>query len=255
MTPGENGPSMTSSPFRALSAAGIIGRSLRLYQANIALLVIVAALPHAVLLLLEYLLRRVVDEPTQILPLALLATVVLNAVALAAITAVVAGAVLGYPPKVGQAYAITFGKSLIWVVLAYVATAVVVSMGFMFFILPGLILGGFLAPVIPIVVIESRTPFAAIGRAFALMKTELPKGMAVFVFAILVSGVIPLLVQIALGPGPLSPLLGAAAGAITLPLGFTPNVVLYLSVRSREGYTPEQLAADIRNRVAGSAPS
>jgi hypothetical protein len=47
------------------------------------------------------------------------------------------------------------------------------------------------------------------------------------------------------GPGPFSPLLGALIGAITLPLAYSANVVLYLSARSGEGYTQEMLATEL----------
>ncbi|MEE8555457.1 MAG: hypothetical protein V3T00_06325, partial [bacterium] len=68
---------------------------------------------------------------------------------------------------------------------------------------------------------------------------------AVFAFVIVVSGLLPLLFHLIVGPGPYSPLLSAIAGAVTLPLAYTASVVLYLSLRSLEGYTPEQLEAEL----------
>jgi hypothetical protein len=240
---------MTESPIRPMTAGEIISQAFRMFRANLALLVLVAFLPQAVLLVLQHLIARLGDPTPALLLLLLMVTVVAKAITLSAITTVTAGAALGYPPTVTQTYGFTLRNHLVWVVVANVITALLTSVGLLFFIFPGLIIGGYLAPTVPIVVLESRNPFDAIGRSFALMRPELPKGIAIFAFVILMSEVIPLLFHLSLGIGPFSPLLGAVVGSITLPPAYAANAILYFSVRAGEGYTPEVLDAELRNRL------
>ncbi len=175
-------------------------------------------------------------------------TIAVNAIALAAVTTAAGAAVLGEERGVGETYAATFRGNVLTVVLVYLFTAISVSFGFMFLILPGLLIGALFAPVIPIAVLERRRVFEAVTRSIELMRGSLVKGLAVFVYFILIAGFVPLLtvvLQTGMGGGPFTPLLGAVIGSVTLPLGFCANVVLYLSLRAGEGYSQAQLAADL----------
>ncbi len=240
---------MTTEYFRPMPASEIIVNAQRLFLENLARLVLIALLPQSVLLALELGLNNLVEPAPFWFYLVLLATILLNAVALSAITTVVAGAVLGGPPTLTQAYALTFRNKLLWVIAAYIITAVATSLGLILFIIPGLLLGGLLAPTIPIIVVEGIPVKEAISRSITLMREELAKGVAVFAFVIIISGLLPLILQIVVGVGPLTPLLGALLGAVTLPLAYTATVLLYFSVRSNEGFSPEQLEENLNERM------
>lgn len=274
---------METPKIQPMPTAEIIATAFHLFKRNLALLVIISAVSQVVLLALLYGLRGLLPEPAeiqveagtgemnilpaiQLMAATALANAVMNAVAFSAITAAVAGAALGFPPTVLQTYVLTFRNRLIWVVLAYVIAVIMISTAFgvVFFMsalilgpglamimsfLPALVLGSYLSLTVPVIVLESRPPLQAIGRSVAMMREELPKGMAVFGFVILISGILPLIIQLVIGPGPFLPLLGAAIVSVTLPLAFTTNVILYFAVRAKEGYSAELLEADLAERM------
>ncbi|MCZ6629456.1 MAG: hypothetical protein O7E56_14635 [SAR324 cluster bacterium] len=250
---------------RPMAAAEIIASAFRLFQQHVALLVLIALIPQVVLVLMEYLLREIFASSPGFLFAVVLVIIIMNAVALSAITIAVAGAVLGFPPTVLQTYSLTLRNNLFSVVAAYVMTALIISVGFtlvfapalifgpgpamVFGIIPTLVLGGFLALTIPMIVLESLGPMRAITRSFAMMREELMKGVTVFGFVILISGILPLLFQFVVGGGPFAPILGAVIGSVTLPLAYTANVMLYFAMRAKEGYTEEQLEQDLTRRM------
>lgn len=248
-----------------MTVAEILSHSALLFQQNLVLLVMVTLLPQGVLLLVETLVGDLRKEQPMVLAFIIIVVVVMNAVALSAITSAVVGCVLGYPPTLRQTYSLTFRNKLAWVVMAYVATAMISILGFAMVFAPALILGlvpalflgfvptlvlgGYLAITIPVVVLESLPPFTAIARSFNLMREELPKGIAVFGFVVLISGVVPLMIQVAVRGGPFAPLLGTLVGSVTHPFAYTATVLLYLTVRSKEGYDLEKLSEDLAQRV------
>lgn len=236
---------MNASVVRTMGTAEIIRESLSLYKNHLAALVIIAALPHAALLLLDMMLVAIGLPPAGLMLTVMVATVVMNAVALTAITLAVAAAVTGEPLGVRAIYARVGRSRLTSIVIAYTIIVMLTSTGFMLLVLPGLLLGGLFAPTIPAIVLERLPPLSAINRAVKLIKGEIPKGMAIFAFIVLISAMIPLLFHLLVGFGPLSPLLNAVLGSALLPLAYTANVVLYLSVRAAEGYSAEQLTADL----------
>lgn len=241
---------MTPNPYlRAAGPGELLGNALRLFRDHLMALVLVALPPHLVPLALELALLRGDSPDPTIVSVFLMTTVVVNGVALAAVTLAVSRAALGEEPAVGETYARTFRVNLVMVVLAYVFNALLVSAGFMVLIFPGLIVGGLFAPLVPIVVLERRSLFSAVGRSLRLVRGELFKVVLVFAYFIAIAGILPFLFLMAQsGPavGPLTSVLGAIVGAVTLPLGYTANVLLYLSLRSTEGYTVAQLREDAR---------
>lgn len=236
---------MKPSVIRSMATAEIIRESLFLYKNHLAALVVIAALPHAALLLLDMMLVALGLPPAGLMLMVMVATVLMNAVALTAITLAVAAAITGEPLGVREVYARVRRSRLTSIVIAYTITVMLTSTGFMLLVLPGLLLGGMLALTIPSIVLERLPPLSAINRSLKLIKGEVPKGMAIFTFIVLISAVIPLLFHLLVGFGPLSPLLNAVLGSALLPLAYTANVVLYLSVRAAEGYSAEQLTADL----------
>lgn len=236
---------MNGGELREMSVAEILSEAFRLYRENFAALVLLALAPHLVLLGLDLLLAGGGLEPQPALIVLLAATVVLNALVLAAVTHGIAGAVTGHMPAVGEAYRRAYGRGLFSVVAAYLVIWVLVTLGILAFVLPGLIIGGILLPTVPIIVLERQGAAAALVRAYRMMQGSVMKGTAVFAFVMAVTGLLPLFVHILVGPGPFSPLLGAILGSVTLPLAYSATVVLYLSLRGAEGYTLAALATDI----------
>ena len=237
---------------RPMGAGEIISGAFRIFREHLALMVTVALFPHLVLLAMQSLLLAA-GPPTDVTFLMfMLGTIVMNGIALGAITIAVCQVLLGWELRVFQVYALTFRANLLSVVGAYLLIALMVSTGLILFI-PGLVLGGLFAPAIPIIVVERRRTFSGLARAIAMMRGEMAKGIAVFAFFILVAGLLPLLalfLQAGVAFGPFSPLLGAIIGSVTLPLGFSASVLLYLSLRAGDGLNAEQLEEELSGSLA-----
>jgi hypothetical protein len=230
---------------RELSTQQVIASAFGIYRDHLANLVMIAIVPHLALLLLDVAISAAGFEPGTAIALLLLGTAIFNALVLAAMTFAIGRAVLGDMPGPLEAYQGGFGRNVLAIVAAYLIIWWLVTLGLLLFILPGLVIGGLLLPTVPAIVLERRPPIAALLRAYRMMRDDWVKASAVFSFVVLISGVLPLLFHLLVGPGPFSPLLGALIGAITLPLAYSANVVLYLSARSGEGYTQEMLATEL----------
>ena len=240
---------MTSDYFREMTSGEIILSSLRLFQQHAIILVSVTILPELILLGMDLLLRDFLTESPAALPVVMSMTVLSNAIALSAIITVISGAVLGGAPTFGQTYQMVIQNRLLVVVGVYFLTAFMTSAGLMLFILPGLLLGGLLSLAVPSVVVEGLRPLEAIQRSTKLVRSELPKAVTIFLFVLMISGLLPLMLQLGLGVGPLTPVLGALLASITVPLGYAATVIFYLSMRSREGYTPAGLEQELNTRL------
>ena len=236
--------------FRNMQPGEIVAFTFQIFQQHLIVLVMVTLVPELLLLGAELLLHEVLMEPPVGLPLLLGMTVIANGVALSAIATVVAGAVLGGAPTIGQTYQLVF-RNRVWAVLiGYFITALATSAGLMMFVFPGLILGGALALTVPVVVIEGRSAFQGIQRSTLLVRGEMGKAVTVFAFVVLVSGMLPLLFQLTIGIGTLTPVLGALLTSVTMPLGYSASIILYFSLRSaKENYTAAMLESDLNQRL------
>ena len=230
---------------RDLTTQQVIANAFRMYRDHFANLVMIALVPHLALLVFDVLISSAGLETGVSIALLLLATAIFNALVLAAMTYAIGRAVLGDMPGPIVSYRGGFSRNVLAIVAAYLVIWWLVTLGFLLLILPGLIVGGLLLPTVPAIVLERLPPVAALLRAYRMMRPDWVKAAAVFSFVVLISGVLPLLFHLVVGPGPFSPLLGAIVGAVTLPLAYCANVVLYLSARAGEGYTREKLAAEL----------
>ncbi|MBI3994118.1 MAG: hypothetical protein HY342_12660 [Candidatus Lambdaproteobacteria bacterium] len=243
----------------------IIARTFRLYGRHLASLVLVALGPHVALLLAVLFFEKLSSDPMTLNVLTMFATVVMNAVALAAITVAVALAATAQAPSVGAVYRLLRGRNPLALVLAYLITVIATSVAFVpvlaglmagglmvivtpIMIIPGLVLGGLFAATIPVIVLERRSALAGIARSMGLMRRDLTKATAIFAFVLLISGFLPMGFHLTVGLGPLSPLLNTVLGSALLPLAYTANVLLYFSARAGEGYTAELLAGEMQGR-------
>ena len=236
---------MNEIPLRELTAQEVVAASFRLYRDHFASLVGMALVPYLGLLLLDLAISAAGIDPQVALGIVLAATTVVNALVLAAMTYAIGRAVLGEMPGPLEAYRGGFGRGLFAIVAAYLVIWALVTLGFLLFMLPGLVIGGLLLPTVPAIVLEKLPPAQALARAYRMMRPMALKATGIFSFVVLISGVLPLLFHMIVGFGPFSPLLGAILGAVTLPLAYCANVVLYLSARSGEGYGRDRLAAEL----------
>lgn len=243
-----------SHPYlQPLSPGEIVRNALHVFRDHLRLLVLVALFPHLALVLLEMLLMTSSEMSGAAFVAMLAGTVLVNAVILTGVTVAIGRTLGGEEPGVMEVYSQTFHGPLLAVVAAYLIAAVLISGGMMMLIVPGIIIGAFFAPSIPMIVVERLGPVEGLARSATLMKSEFVKGAIVFSFFILISGFVPLfvlLVQGAVAMGPFTPLLGAVVGAVTLPLGFSANVLLYFSLRSTDAQAAAQLEAELRTRLA-----
>jgi uncharacterized membrane protein YesL len=237
----------TANLLREMTTAEVIASAFRLYRDHLASLVLIALIPHMVLLALNLILADAGLDPAQVLTVLLFATAILNAIVLAAMTNAIGHAALGASPGLVESYRGAFSRSLVGIITAYLMIWGLVTLGFLLLVLPGLVVGGLLLPTVPTIVLERRRSFQALSRAFRMMRPQMAKATAVFSFVILISGVLPLGFHLMIGTGPFSPLLGAILGAVTLPLAYAANVVLYLSERSKEGYTARDLSRELQS--------
>jgi len=231
-----------------MSTSEVIASAFRLYRNHFANLVLMALAPHLVLLALDLMLVEAGLEPAQVISILLLGTAVLNAIVLAAMTQAISQAALGRGPGVLDSYRAAFSRSLVSIVTAYLIVWGLVTVGFLLLVLPGLVVGGLLLPTVPVIVLEQRTSLPALAQAYRMMRPVMAKATAVFSFVILISGVIPLGFHLLVGQGPFSPLLGAILGAVTLPLAYSANVILYFSERSKSGFSARDLSQWMRER-------
>ena len=244
---------MTHPYLQPMSAGEIVRNALSVYRDHFRLLVLVALFPHLALLLFEALVLGAGEPGTGAMTAVMVATVIVNGVALTAITIAIGRALLGPEPSLLEVYSQTWHSGLLAVVVAYLITAVLVSAGLVAFILPGIVIGALFAPSIPLIVVEHLGPVEGLSRSVALMKAEWGKGAVVFSFFILVAGILPLLllvVETSVAMGPLTPLLGAILGAVTLPMGFAANVLLYFSLRSADPAAAQRLEAELKSPLA-----
>jgi hypothetical protein len=134
-----------------------------------------------------------------------------------------------------------------WFTVA-VPAAIVVAFGYVFFYIPGVVLGILFAFISPVVLFERKRGQAALQRSAQLVATDwLRVALMFIVLAVLTwfaSWVVNLVVPrtaVFLGS-----LLGDLAMMVVLPLPVIGLVLLYLDVRAKtDGYTHERLRADL----------
>ena len=237
---------------KAQSGLQVILSALSIYRDHMALLVMTAAGPHLGSMLVEYLISFLGEPAGGVMVLGVMINSVLNALALAALTVAITHSLFGREPMLGTILASTMNSGLLQVILAYIFSVMVISAGLMVFLVPGILIGAVLSVVIPVVVVERLKFIPAVQRSVEMIRQGggMLLGVPVFLFYLLVSGIVPFLVLLMqVEPGeamaPLTPLLVAAVGSATLPLGFSANVALYLSLRAREGGTEQQILSDL----------
>jgi hypothetical protein len=166
-----------------------------------------------------------------------------------ALTISVADRILGGNAQWREVWMLLF-RRLGKLMSAVVPAALVVAIGFVFFIIPGLILGLLFAFVSPVVLIEGIGGRAALERSTTLVRSDwLRVTLMVLVFGLL-RGVAEILAS-AFIPHNLifiSSLFGDLITMVLLPVPVLGMVLLYFDVRrKRDNFTPDHLRADLES--------
>ena len=193
--------------------------------------------------------------------LSLLATLIATGVG----TRAVADAYLGRKPSVGGSYAYVGRRfhSLLWISFL---TVLVVALGFIALIIPGIYLGVALIATVPVLVVEGLKGTKAIGRSFTLVQGRWWSTFGTILLGVvLIPGVINFAFGFLIGLGassddPTTYLVLAQAAAtigevVSTPIQVAVITVLYFDLRVRKEAFDIQLLADRVDALPGSAPS
>jgi hypothetical protein len=168
-----------------------------------------------------------------------------------AITRGAAGAFVGQPLAVGDAY--SFGLARLWSILwVSVLVGVIVGVGFLLFVIPGFIFLTWLSVSLPSLVIEDQRGTTALGRSWNLVRGRAWPVFAVIVVAGLITGLVNAIITAPFGHNWfVRGLLAGIAWTVTTPYTALVGVLLYLDLRTRkENLDRPRLQSDL----AASAP-
>ncbi len=164
-----------------------------------------------------------------------------------ALTISVADRVLGGNAEWREVWMLLF-RRLGKLLSAVIPAALLVALGFVFFFIPGLVLGLLFAFVSPVVLIEGIGGRAALERSVALVRSDwLRVTLLVLVFGVL-RGVAQLLASALIPSSAIfaSSLFGDLITMVLLPVPVLGMVLLYFDVRrKRDSFTPDNLRADL----------
>jgi len=164
-----------------------------------------------------------------------------------ALTISVADRVLGGNAEWREVWMLLF-RRLGKLLSAVIPAAFLVALGFVFFVIPGLVLGLLFAFVSPVVLIEGIGGRAALERSVTLVRSDwLRVTLLVLVFGIL-RGVAQILASALIPRTAIfaSSLFGDLITMILLPVPVLGMVLLYFDVRrKRDNFTPDNLRADL----------
>ena len=173
--------------------------------------------------------------------------------AIGALSIAVADRVLGGNASWREVWALMFRRLVPWLTAA-IPAAIVVAFGYVFFFIPGVVLGLLFAFVSPVVLFERLRGQAALQRSAQLVASDWLRIALMFIvlavvcwFAAWVANLLVPRSAIFIGS-----LFGDLATMVILPLPAIAIVLLYLDVRrKRDGYTNERLRADLEALKAG----
>ena len=280
---------MASQPplLRPLSVAEILDTAFRLWRRNFATLVSISAVVYVPLAVVEALLAVLllpaaarqataleVAQGRAAAAAALSGMLVIAAVAAigvalvyAALAVAVSRYYLGRSVSVGDAYGQVMPR-LGPLLATWLLVFIVVAIGTMLCVIPGIYLGVVLAFAWPLVILEHRGPTDAMSRSMQLVSgywwrvcgTTLLLSLIVAVIQWAVLALVGVLGALALGGGSwaqaFQQLVGALVQMIVLPLSITGLIVLYYDLRVRkEAFDLQLLVTEIGPRIGIPAPT
>jgi len=178
--------------------------------------------------------------------IAALIVVVISAALQAALTRGAALATVGEPIDLEASYRYGFRRfgSVFWISLL---VGIIVAVGFILFIIPGIIFLTMLAVAIPALIVENRRGTDALGRSWNLVKGNFWHVLGTIVVAFIITIVVSAVIGI-FGDSNwfLQWIFGSIAQIITAPFTALVSVLLYVDLRARvEGLTGDQLRANL----------
>jgi hypothetical protein len=257
--------------FEPMSVGRILDQVFRIYKDNfIRFIAIIAVIQIPILLLSSFqqmlFLQLIKNSETgaALIALTTLPTVFLamlgQTLSSGALTRSVAETYLGHDMSVGQVYKHVLPK-LLTLILASLLVGLCVGIGFLFFVVPGVIFGLWFAMTTPAIIMEDLQVTTGMSRSRALAKGNLGKvlsvGFLVFLLAIVIS--IPfqfagtwMTRTVAKENPTLSLLITQLAGTIgtliTMPIGAIASILLYYDLRIRkEGFDLQMMAESIHS--------
>jgi hypothetical protein len=276
-TPPPPPPPMMSGPQGGIPPkrlGEILSAAFNIYKANASQLILIVAVVVVPLSLVSAVFSGVVFAPDKVrvtnaggvvvfdyagrgLGVALLAgaigaliAVLISAVLQAAILRAAAQATIGDPVDVEASY--RYGLKRLWsVILVSILVGLVVAVGFILLVIPGIIFLVFLSVAIPVLIVEGRRGTEAMGRSWNLVKGNFWHAFGVIVVAALIVGIISGIIGAIGGDNwAVRWIFTAIAQILTVPFASLVSVLLYLDLRARS----ESLSADtLRQELASGA--
>jgi hypothetical protein len=164
----------------------------------------------------------------------------------AALTRGAAGSLLGREVDVKASYSYAFSRLLPLLGLA-ILVGIVVALGFVLLIIPGIIFAVFLSMAVPAFVVERLGVTAAMSRSWNLVKGNWWHTLGVIVVAWVLSYIVTAILDALGGSSFIGVWIASAIGQIiTAPFQALVAVVLYVDLRARhEGLTADQLGVQL----------
>jgi hypothetical protein len=247
----------------------ILSAAFEIYKSNAAKLIVIVAVVVVPLQFLSKLLTGVVfaSKKEQILVgnlsitttaprsfgvailvslIGLLITVVITSALQAAITRAAAQTTVGEPVDVAESYRFGF-KRLGAVLATSIVVGIVVVVGFLLLIVPGVYFLTIFAVAIPVVVIEGQGVGAAMSRSAALAKGNFWHVLGTVVVAAILAGIVSGIIGAIGGHNWFVSWIFVSIGTIiTAPFQALVSVLLYLDLRTRaESLTASQLRSEL----------
>lgn len=148
--------------------------------------------------------------------------------------------------RVSTVLAHAFRVPILKTAWVHLLVSVIILIGFLLFVLPGLLLASVFITALPVALVERRGVLDTLRHSVRLMRGAWMQGMFVFLFFALCVWLpqifVLFLVQF-FSAGPFTPFLSIIASALSLPLAVIPTVLLYFSRAAQHGKWNAQLLA------------
>jgi hypothetical protein len=172
--------------------------------------------------------------------------VIISAALQAALVRGAALATVGDPIDVEASYQYGFRRfgSVVWISLL---VGLIVAVGFLLLIIPGIIFLTMLAVAIPALIVENQRGTGALGRSWSLVKGHFWHVLGTIVVAAIITGVISAIFGAVGGSNWfLQWIFGSIGTIVTAPYSALIAILLYVDLRARtEGLTGDRLRADL----------
>jgi hypothetical protein len=175
-----------------------------------------------------------------------LVSVIIQQLLAGSLTRGAAGSLLGRPVDVGDSYRYAFSRIGGLIGLA-ILVGIVVFVGYLLLIIPGIIFSVFLAMAMPAFIVERKSVTDAMSRSWGLVSGSWWHTLGTIFVAGLLAGVVSGIIG-AIGGSTLigSWIFGAIGQIITAPFVALVAVVLYVDLRARrEGLSADQLGTEL----------